>query len=173
MEDANPDYSLFWCQVIPKGSTVSFDAPVSKNITITNAVIPDVTSETPKNPVRVMAKVQTLKDDGEEEDENNKKEGEEEEQQDAAYTENTFMVCSLLPFERENQQLNILFTPLSTVEFQNQGELDVHLSGVITPLDNEEEEVEEEDEEEQKAEGEQKEGNVEDEKKEENKEKTD
>ena len=162
--ETNPDYSTFWCQVIPAGQSVMLDAPVSTNVTITNAVIPDVTSETEKKAVRLVAKVQTLVDDGEEEEEEKKeeKEGEktdDKEQEDFAYTSTDVLICTLVPFEKENQELNVLFTPMNIVEFQNKGNLDIHLSGIITTLvpEEEEEDNEEEEEEEEKAETEKKE----------------
>ena len=157
--ETNPDLSSFWCQIIPAGSNVMLDAPVSTNVTITNAVIPDVTKDTEKKVVRLIAKVQTLVDDGEEEEEDKKeeKEGEkndEKEQEDFAYTTADVLVCSLVPFEKENQELNVLFTPMNIVEFQNKGHLDIHLSGIITSLEPEEEEENDDEEEAEEEKGE-------------------
>ena len=165
-DGTNPDLSTFWCQIIPAHQNVMLDAPVSTNVTITNAVIPDITPETPKKPVRILAKVQTLVDDGEEEEEQENKENseksetkDENQQEDFAYVQNDVLMCSLLPFERENQTLNVLFTPMNIVEFQNQGDLDVHLSGIITSLEpaDEEEDYEEEEDKKENEETEKKE----------------
>ena len=150
MEEENivpdPEFSIFWSQIIPAGKTVVLDSPLMSLVTITNAVIPDVSNETEKKVVRVMANIKTLVDDGEEEEDEKKEVSEE--QEDSAYITNDVLICTLIPFEKENQSLDILFTPLNIVEFTNQGNLDVHLSGFITPNDEDYEDEEEEEEEE-------------------------
>ena len=129
---------MFWSQIIKAGEKVLLQSSPDYSIVVTNAVIPDVTNSTEKKPVRLFATVRTL----------NNTEEEEVDEKHALndYTTEEVLICSLLPFKNETQILNFLFSPLNIVEFENKGSLDVHLSGVVLP--NEEDEIENEEEEE-------------------------
>lgn len=128
-----PSLSSFWCQIIPAGADVFLEAPIDKVITLTNAVIPDVTSETPKETVRLYATVNTLNIDSEDEGE---EENEKSLEEDKDYIVDEVLVASLTPFTKENQQLSIVFTAANIVKFHNKGKLDVHLSGFIVDYDD-------------------------------------
>ena len=145
MSEELSNINTFWFQIVKAGETALLNAPVNNTITITNAVIPDVTETTEKKAVRLYATVNTLTNTEEEE--------KDERAANNDYTTDEILVASLTPFKNECQALSIVFSPLNIVKFHNKGALDVHLSGIIFPN---EEEVEifdgEEDAEEDKTE---------------------
>lgn len=148
-EEIDSSYSVFWGQVVPAEKSCILEFPIKSNLTITQAVIPDVDEKSPKEPVRLFAKVQTLIPD-EEEDKP------EEEVNDAKYTETNVLLATLLPFTNESVMLNHIFSPLNIVEFTNKGKLDIHLSGYVEYLENVEEEEDEEEQKQEKQEEEEK-----------------
>lgn len=88
-EEIDPSHSGFWGQVVPAGETVNLDMPSQCTLTITQAVIPDVTKETEKGPVRLFATVKTLIPDDEEEEKPNA------EETDLKYTESELLLATL------------------------------------------------------------------------------
>lgn len=142
MSEESANFNSFWFQIVKAGETALLKAPVNNTISITNAVIPDVTETTEKKAVRLYATVSTLTNTEEEE--------KDERAANNDYTTDEILVASLTPFKNEWQALSLVFTPLNIVKFQNKGALDVHLSGIILPNEEElddlygEEEAEEE-----------------------------
>ncbi|EAY17642.1 hypothetical protein TVAG_235240 [Trichomonas vaginalis G3] len=142
--------STFWSQIVPAGKDAFLEGPNDKVITITNAVIPDVQNDTPKEAVRLFATVNTLRLDEEEEE---KAEESTNDKEDNFYITDETLIASLVPFTHENQELSIVFTTANIVKFHNKGKLDVHLSGYIVDYyDDNFDEYEYVDEEEEAAE---------------------
>ena len=122
------------------GETATVEFPLDSYLTITQVSIPDLPVDGSKDPVRVYADVSTallssISDDG-----------------TPKTTENSkVLLATLLPGEKDLQQLNICFSALNIVKLTNAGKCDVHVVGYLTENNLSDEHSDEEEEEEEEA----------------------
>ena len=131
--------SLFWSKKVIPNERAHIDIPDNSYVSITNVCIPELPKDD-KSPIRLIAHVKLIKPD-----ENNK--------DSFTTTQSTCLIASLIPGKIEQQQINVLFSPLNIVELEVQGTVPIHVSGIrqqIHVLVEEEEEEEQNEEEEEK-----------------------
>ncbi|OHT12844.1 hypothetical protein TRFO_17218 [Tritrichomonas foetus] len=127
----------FWqLELKPNSEPVSVKFPDDSYLTITNACLPLIDeAEIKQEPVRLLAHIETDAFDSE--------------TLKAIKTEKTsVLITSLVPGVNEHASLNVLFSPFDYVTLELKGNHAIHLTGIISQIEDEEFEGEEEEEEE-------------------------
>ena len=126
--------STFWSLIVPPNDAVNAEYPEDSNLILTSACLAELPENYEKSPVRLFADVTTLEIgedfDGKEQTHKNK-----------------LLIATLIPGEKEFQQINFTFTPLNKVQFTVQGAYEIHIVGSIEIIDEEEEDFYDEEEE--------------------------
>lgn len=133
MININPNAS-FWSAIVKSNSKLVLEIPDSCYISITNVCIPKLPNDL-QSPIRLFAHVKTISESSLKNVNETFK-----------TTHSDALVASLIPEKREYQHLNILFSPLNTVELEVKGGSDVHIAGILMPINAMVEEEEEEEE---------------------------
>ena len=126
--------SIFWSKKVIPGQRTHIEIPDDCYVSITNVCIPELPKDDDKSPIRLIAHIKIIKPD-----KNN--------EESFTTTNNTCLISSLVPGKIEQQQINVLFSPLNIVELEVNGTVPIHISGIrqqIQSLIEEEEEEEEE-----------------------------
>lgn len=129
---------LFWGKIINPGEKVALDIPSDAYLVLTNACIPDVDGE---NAAAVLkGKVSTFLLD---------KVDPKDDKDPYQTAETVFAILS--KGECEQVQLKHVFSPLCQAELTVEGGVPVHVSGIVSPIEDDEEgeDAEEEEEEEE------------------------
>ena len=129
----NPS-SSFWSAIVKSNSKLVLEIPDTCYISITNVCIPNLPDDL-QSPVRLFAHVKTISEDSLKSANETFK-----------TTHSEALIASLVPEKSEHQHLNILFSPLNTVELEVRGGADVHILGLLMPINAMAEEEEEEEE---------------------------
>ncbi|KAH0792777.1 hypothetical protein GPJ56_003400 [Histomonas meleagridis] len=133
--------SIFWAKKVIPGENSHLDIPDDCYVSITNVCIPELPENGDDSPIRLFAHVKIIKPD------KSNKDG-------FTATQSTCLIASLIPKKIEQQQINVLFSPLNIVDLEVQGSVPIHVSGIRQQINSliEEEEEEEQFEEEEKNE---------------------
>ncbi|OHS99524.1 hypothetical protein TRFO_34028 [Tritrichomonas foetus] len=137
--DQESAISCFWGAVVPPKSSILLDFPSETVLKITSLSFDQIVSQEPS---KITAIVRTLLIEDE-----NSVVGDEVEN----YKTDEVSFGSLFPGQTEQVSVNIQFSPLDIIELFNSGPNEVHLSGYLTPIDDEDEDLLEEEEEEESA----------------------
>lgn len=120
----------FWSAIVKTEEPYKVEIPQYSNLQITGVCIDELPSGEPK-PVRLVAEVKSLDFLSEKE---------------AATKENSCLIASLIPGEKEFQPVSVLFTQFDDVTLINKGTVPIHVTGTLHPDDDSEFEYDEEEE---------------------------
>ena len=121
--------SPFWSGIVSPGADFDVEFPEDFELTLTSVCLGDLPENFETKPVRLFADVTTLEMDEEAaKDEENIK-----------THKNKLLIATLIPGEKEFQQVNFTFNELNKVVLTVQGAYPVHIVGEIQAIDQEEE----------------------------------
>ena len=137
-ENEEPNFPLsFFSAIVYPGSELELQYPDDAILTLKSACLGELPENFKKDPIRLKAKVLTLSP---KEDEKFEKPGVE--------TAN-ILISTLIPGEKEQQEISNTFTALNRVFLTISGEYPVHIIGSLSPLLDDEPGLDEEEEEEE------------------------
>ncbi|EAY12678.1 hypothetical protein TVAG_117000 [Trichomonas vaginalis G3] len=120
--------STFWRAVVKPGEEYSVDFPDDARLSITNICLGELPEDFKAEPVRLIADIKTLIPNPE--DPNAKPDVE----------NSKLLLATFIPGENEHLNCNYDFTPFNSVTLSVNGLYNVHVVGLIQPLNDDEEE---------------------------------
>lgn len=131
MDNSSND-SSFWSLIVKPGKESIVFFPDTSILTITTACIPIYPESSIGKPVRLIASIRTLNGVNDDIDQS---------PDDVKETNVEVLLASFKPGSIENASLNINLSPLNTMKLKVQGNAEIHLSGYLSSIeDNDEEE---------------------------------
>ena len=129
----------FWSMIVKPGKEVEIEFPDTMTLNITSVSLGLIPKKKANTIVRLFSNVQTIHM------------SDEMDISDTKFEESRTLIATLVPGEKEYQNLNLIFSPLNITKFEVTGKLPVNIIGNLAPIedDNDLNDEEEEEQEEQ------------------------
>ena len=117
----------FWGIVLKPGEKFTLDPPDEMYTIISNVCFGEFPEKVEEKPTTLSANVETQSIPKDNESE-------------SVVTKTSLVIANLIPNRIEQMSISQTFGPLSTVTLENNGQIELHISGYYLPTDEEEEE---------------------------------